>query len=381
MKFEVNPGLDAQPMEAPTATVDVPEGFLRALRWARRFVGTHEMSFPAGTFVHIAGDKLYATNNHHLVELEVGSDLGSARLSGRDIAVLTSIGEEPNKLRISDTEVTFTWSDGRWVTFQTEPVAFDWPAEFRKRIDAYWTERQPTVSPDPKSVNLLVDRSRKEPTAFNLPQGESGRLGRVVVFPSGVFFRKGKSSISDLIGDGNFDPRLDDVFAEAIKETKVAQEAKAKQVERLISRIDAIQRQIENLTAESEALDQKLRDQHTAVAKYQSGDDLDDTERAILTPRCEQLSSQNRRDEVEREFDRHVDAIPEGWEVTDKRLKDDFIYITIRRERVTRKTPDDAALKKIQKAVSRLFTPTFDRAIRARQDRLGTLSPINPGAG
>lgn len=381
MKFELKPGLDAKPVAAPTATVSVPEGFLRALRWAKKFVGTHEKNFPAGTYVHIAGDKLYATNNRYLVELEIGADIGSARLSKRDIEVLVAVGKEPQGLAISDTEVGFTWDDGRWATFQTEPVAFDWPAEFRKRLDAYWTDGQPTVSADPKSIDALVKKSRKEPIAFDLTHGERGLLGRVVVFPQGLFFRKSKAGVSDVIGDGTFDPRLDDVFAEAIAETKAAQRAKAKQVERLLSRISAIERQIENLEVESAELDQKLCDQHAAVAKYQNGDDLDEAERAILTPRCDDLSSQLGRDEVEAEFDRHVSAIPEGWEVTAKRLKDDFIYITIRRERVTQKKPDRQIAKKVAKAVARFFVPTFDRTVRARRDRLGTLSPINPGAG
>jgi len=184
-----------------------------------------------------------------------------------------------------------------------------------------------------------------------------------------------------LIDDGTFDPRIDDVFAEAIEETKAAKNAKEKQIERLITRIEAIKTQIENLTTEGEELDRKLVEQHDGVAKYQSGEDLDETERAILTPVCAELSSMSRSNEVEAEFDQHEDAIPEGWEVTDKRFKDDFIYITIRRERVTRRTPESRVLKKIERAVARFFVPTFDRTIRARRDRLGTLSPINPGAG
>nr|WP_170505706.1 hypothetical protein [Ruegeria arenilitoris] len=331
MKFELPPGLDAQKIDAPVATIDVPKGFLQALRRAKQFVGSHSKSFPAGTFVHIAEDKLYASNNRHLVEFEIGAKIGTARLAKSDIDVLSGMGDEPNKLVISDNKVSFTWSDGRWVIFQTEPVAFDWSEEFKKRIDAYWVEGRPTVVPTKKSVDAHLKPSRKEPVAFDLPHGENGRTGRVVVFPKGIFFRKGKSGISGLIDDGTFDPRIDDVFAEAIEETKVAKKAKEKQIERLITRIEAIKTQIENLTTEGEELDRKLVAQHDGVAKYQSGEDLDETERAILTPVCAELSSMSRNNEVEAEFDQHEDAIP-NQNVCDRECPGQAVFHFIQRD-------------------------------------------------
>jgi hypothetical protein len=181
---------------------------------------------------------------------------------------------------------------------------------------------------------------------------------------------------------GASNPRLDDLFALAIHETKDAIRLNDKRKDRLLARLDAIEAEIAHADQEDRELSARLVHQHDAAAKYQRGDDLDEVERELLTPKCEALVREQSHIDVEAEFKRHADTISEEWEVTGKRLDDEFIYVTMKRKRLTRTSPELTVVKKIKKAIDLLFAPDFPRECRVQTwNRSGTLSPINPGAG
>ena len=189
------------------------------------------------------------------------------------------------------------------------------------------------------------------------------------------------AAIAERIATGEVNPRLDDVFSVAIQETKDERRANAQRENRLLARIDEIKAGMKRLAAENAALDARLAQQHEAIAKYQQGDDLDEAERALLTPKCDRLARDLLKADADAEYEAVKETLPAGWEATGHRCDDDFIYVTIRRERVRKASPEESIRKKIQRVLNLFFAPDFDRQGRVQLwDRLGTLGPINPAA-
>lgn len=203
-------------------------------------------------------------------------------------------------------------------------------------------------------------------------------------FTGGFFYHPDGVSAVDVakrVIDGTIDPRLDDLFSVAIQETKEAIRAGEKRAARLLARRDQIEVEMLRIEQEEAELNARIASQHEAVAKYQRGEELSDSEVQLLTPACAQ-SQRPSKTEVEAEFDQHRQSIPEGWEVTGTRMDEDFIYVTMKRERVSKKPPTETVTGKIKAALQLFFAPGFKRESRVRySDRLGTLSPIVPGAG
>ncbi len=187
--------------------------------------------------------------------------------------------------------------------------------------------------------------------------------------------------VSTRVADGTINPRLDDLFAVAIQETRDALSASAKRRDRLFARLDAIEAEIALIDDEEKEIEARLGYQHEVIAKYQRGDDLDEAERELLTPKNIQPIRPDKKKE-KAELDEHQKTIPEGWEVANRRVDDEFVYFTIKRERTAKIASIATVTKRVAKALDQFFAPDFNRKSRVQVwDRLGTLSPIFPGAG
>ena len=150
----------------------------------------------------------------------------------------------------------------------------------------------------------------------------------------------------------------------------------------MLARLGQIEAELAWLALEEQEINARLISQHEVIAKYQRGDDLDESERELVTPKCASLVHEQQSEDLDSEFARHADSIPEGWEITNKRMDDEFIYVTIKRERSTRKSAEATVLKKVKNALDLFFAPEFKRDERVRYtDRLGSLSSAMPGAG
>jgi hypothetical protein len=189
------------------------------------------------------------------------------------------------------------------------------------------------------------------------------------------------SAIAERIAAGRINPRLDDVFAIAVQETKDERRANVKRKNRLLARTDEINAELVRLDQAQQALDERLKRQHHAIEIYQQTGKIDDE---LLTPKCARLIDQERKAIAEAEFDSVDDTlpVPKGWDKCGQRVDDKFIYVTFKRQRAIKgKSPSDRVKAKIVKALDLLRDPNFDRQDRVQLwDLLGSLSPINPGA-
>ena len=189
------------------------------------------------------------------------------------------------------------------------------------------------------------------------------------------------SAIAERIAAGRINPRLDDVFAIAVQETKDDKRANVKRRNRLLARIDKINAELARLDLAQQALDERLKRQDHAIGLYQQSGKIDDE---LLTPKCAQLIDQERKADTEAELDAVEDTlpVPEGWDKCGQRVDDKFIYVTFKRQRAIKgKSPSDRVKAKIVKALDLFRAPDFARQDRVELGgRLGSLSPINPGA-
>jgi hypothetical protein len=186
-------------------------------------------------------------------------------------------------------------------------------------------------------------------------------------------------SIVERIATGKVNPRLDDVFAVAVQETKDEKRANARRTNRLLARIDEINTELPRLERAQEALDDRLERQHRAIEIYQQTGEIDEE---LLTPKCVKLVGQEGQADTEAEFEAVSDTLPESWEVIDKRVDDEFIYVTLKRQRTIKVDhPSNRVKSKIRQVLDLFRGPAFDRQDRVQLwDWLGSLSPINPGA-
>jgi len=375
MRIQVIPGAPAQKFVHPSGGATVPEGFIDALKTAAKFIGKYDKRLAEGQYVHVADGKAYASNNRHIVEIEVGTPaFKPLRLSKKDVSVLARIGGDPAKVIVSEDTAEFIWDDGQWVRLEVGSASSGFIENCKRRFDQYWRDPE-GYSVSPKMVDLLVKKAGKG-KVVSIAIVDHRAVGKA----DGFFFPAGNGSLSTLIRDRKVDPLRDDLFAGAIAETKDAQSKNVARIEKLRNRLRSIQDDIDELEAQNVELEGKLINQHEAIQVYQNGEYLNDEQRALLTPQCHDLISVESKLALQAEFKEHKDAIPEGWEVTGKRQDDDYIYITIRRERVIKSKPAETAAAKVKKVLAQFFKPGFDRDLRIRWDQLGTLSPIVRGA-
>lgn len=375
MRIKVIPGAPACDLVPPKEGGPLPSSFVPALQTAARFAGKHYKKLADGQFVHIMDGKAYASNNRHIVEIDLGNlPFPALRLNKRDISLLASMGDAPKTCSIEGEHVTFVWPDRRWLRVEAGDASTEFVANCKHRFEHYWQEPE-GVLPDPKSIDLLLNSKPKGSTVSTSVSGF-----RAIAHDGGFFFQSDKANASALIMNGKINPLRDNLFAEAIKETKDAQKANATRIARLKKRLRAIQADIASLEATSDDLEARLTRQHDAVDAYQNGDTLDADQQALLAPQCHELVKDEEKRALEKEFTHHEAEIPDGWEITGKRQDADHIYVTIRKERVTASKPATTAAAMVKKALARFFKPEFDRDFRIRWDQLGTLAPIMRGA-
>ena len=177
-------------------------------------------------------------------------------------------------------------------------------------------------------------------------------------------------------------PRLDDLFAVAVEETKAAIRAIDTRKSRLLARLDEIEAQLTQLDLESAELDVRLSKQHEIIAKYQSGVSLSEDDRSCISPGCQKQSLLEARNDQKKAFEAVEAELPKGWEKVGHRVKDDFLYVTIRKKCPSQTQARVPIRELVHEAMSNFFATEFKRQNWVPMwDRLGSLSPIHPGAG
>ena len=200
------------------------------------------------------------------------------------------------------------------------------------------------------------------------------------------FFYHPDAAVAQRVNDGELNPRLDDIFVTALEETVSAKAAAEKRVTRLRNRLSEIEEEIAKADAEVERINEHHQRQYEAMAKYERGEDLDGDEQKLLTPEFSGLVIDQRKADVEIQFEEHQSAFEkleaDGWETENKRIEDGFLYVTVKRAVEVVAAPEAKVAKKVAKAIAKLFSPDFDRAERVHMwDRRASLRPLNPGAG
>lgn len=204
-------------------------------------------------------------------------------------------------------------------------------------------------------------------------------------YTDGFFFHP-DATVAQRVNDGALNPRLDDIFVTALEETVSAKSAAEKRVARLRNRMSEIEAQIAEAEEEVARIEVRHQRQYDAMAKYERGDDLDAEEQKLLTPEFSSLVSDQRKADVESQFEEHQSAFEklaaDGWETENKRIEDGFLYVTVKRVVEVVAAPEAKVAQRVAKALAKFFSPDFDRTERVHMwDRRASLRPLNPGAG
>lgn len=200
------------------------------------------------------------------------------------------------------------------------------------------------------------------------------------------FFYHPDDAVAQRVSSGDLNPRLDDLFATALEETVSAKAAAEKRVTRLMNRLSEIEDEIAKADADVARINEHHQRQYEAMAKYERGDNLDADERSLLTPEFSNLVNDQRKADVESQFEEHEDVFEkleaDDWSIEKKRVEDGFLYVTVKRAVEVITTPEVKVAKRVAKALAKFFSPDFDRAERVHMwDRRASLRPLNPGAG
>ncbi|AUH34678.1 hypothetical protein [Paracoccus tegillarcae] len=200
------------------------------------------------------------------------------------------------------------------------------------------------------------------------------------------FFYHPDAAVAQRVADGELNPRLDDLFVTALEETVSAKAAAEKRVTRLKNRLSEIEDEIAKADAEVARINERHKHQYEAMAKYERGDELDAQEQGLLTPKFSSLVNEQRRADIESQFEEHEGAFEkleaDDWSIERKRVEDGFLYVTVKRAVEVVVAPDTKVAKRVAKAIAKFFSPDFDRAERVHMwDRRASLRPLNPGAG
>lgn len=94
---------------------ELPSGFIGALKIAEPFVG-RDASSPRMMGVLLKGQHVYATNNHVLIQIDVGGTLPTATIPLWLVRLLKKRGLAPAKILVCARSIAFAWTDGTWIS-------------------------------------------------------------------------------------------------------------------------------------------------------------------------------------------------------------------------------------------------------------------------
>jgi predicted nuclease with TOPRIM domain len=183
-------------------------------------------------------------------------------------------------------------------------------------------------------------------------------------FTGGFFFNPKGSKPSDIVARIDTDqinPYLDDLFTVSLQETVDEADAVRKKMMRFAARRVEIERGLKELEDEHERLENEFKKKRAAIDRYQDGDDVP----AILYPKCEQLAKAKEAEVAKKELESARFDPPKGWEISNERCDDEYLYVTVRRRREARPIEIPEQIKKKVKDAYGLYEqPDFDREAR-----------------
>lgn len=120
------------------------EALIKALKVISPFIG-EDATRPWSNGILLKGQSAYATNNVSLIEYWVGSSFPIVcNVPKAAIRELVRIGEPPERAMVTETSISFLYSDGRWV--RSNLLNTDWP-DMNKVLDV-------TCDPQPMNEEL-----------------------------------------------------------------------------------------------------------------------------------------------------------------------------------------------------------------------------------
>lgn len=160
MNFHVATGREIIEVAAPRCKLRVPSGFLDGLLCARKFVQQGPLVFPWVQYVYLLEGKLYASDNHCIIEIDLGNPaFGAARFSVGDVAVLKSFGADPHRAKCADGKTTFTWKGGQWCQFHGDLAGMELAVQSRRLLDENWREAQELDAARRSAILGLAERA------------------------------------------------------------------------------------------------------------------------------------------------------------------------------------------------------------------------------
>lgn len=103
-----------------------PAGMLSAMRRLYSVISS-DASRPWAMGLSVGGGAYTATNNIAILQVWEGHGLPTFNCPRFAVAEIIRVGQNPDSIRVTDSNVTFQWNDGRWL--QTQLLAADWPIE------------------------------------------------------------------------------------------------------------------------------------------------------------------------------------------------------------------------------------------------------------
>jgi len=136
---------------------DLPSGIVAALKIAEPFVG-RDASSPHTMGVLLNGQHIYATNNHALVQIDVGATVPTATIPLWLVRLLKKRDLAAAKMLVSARSIAFAWADGTWIS---AAACAELPAKVVKAFDG-WRECSWSIPKDWKKEFKAVARFSAE---------------------------------------------------------------------------------------------------------------------------------------------------------------------------------------------------------------------------
>lgn len=406
MKLRVRIGEELSPLSVPDCQVALAPGFLEALQCVAEFTGAGSRWFPWTRYVYLADGKLYASDNHCLVEIDLhDSSLGPARLSRQDIAIIRKMGGSPQRALVAEHEIAFAWDRQRWASFDIDLTGFEFVSRCRALLNEFWHEGAPVSAElraaadglgGTKSADELVDLSppgdrgqqvwyrgaiakvlrvaqtfapESTPAPFGFPGGRglivNPGIGIVGPYQDGFFYHSGGTGTKEvtrrILGGEGFNPYLDDIFALPIQDTKDLLRSNDTRKGTLLKKASPDAAQLAFIDAQNAELIARLQLQHDAITRFQLGEQLDQEKRDLLRPRADLLAARlKRRRKKANSEDEEVEESPEA-----------------KRDKILMALPREIVEERIERAFAPYFEQSFKRDMRVQYwNRLGSLRPI-----